>query len=236
MKVIPAIDLKDGQCVQLVGGDITRERVRVPDAVEQALAFSRSGASMLHVVDIDRALGRGSNQQIVRSIIEAVDVPLQVGGGIRDFEAIDDLLNAGASKVVLGTRAVKDPTFLVDAAGRYGNRLVVAVDARGTDIVINGWTAKGGRSLLEFAREIDRMNLAGFLYTDVEREGRMEGPNVRQVRELCENVKTPVIASGGIRSVDDLRQLKDAGAWGCVVGMALYTGAFNVREAEKAVA
>ncbi|MHB8585132.1 MAG: 1-(5-phosphoribosyl)-5-[(5-phosphoribosylamino)methylideneamino]imidazole-4-carboxamide isomerase [Thermoplasmatota archaeon] len=235
MKIIPAIDLRDGHCVQLVGGDPLHERLRLPDPVAQARAFEHDGASLLHVVDLDRALGRGTNLQAVKSIIEAVRIPVQVGGGIRDFEGVDDLLNAGASKVVVGTRAVKDEQFLNEAAKRYGARILVAVDARGDEIVVKGWTEGSGRKLHEFVSHLDPLSLGGLLYTDVGREGRMGGANVDGVRAIAQKIHTPLIASGGIRSIEDLKELKAAGAWGAVIGMALYTGAFNLQDAMKAV-
>lgn len=235
MKFIPSIDLRDGHCVQLVGGDLTQEKVRLPDAIAQAKAFEADGAEILHVVDLDRALGRGSNLQVVRHILESVRIPVQVGGGIRVFEDIDYLLDCGAAKVVLGTRAVKDLQFLEEAADRYGNRLTIAVDARGDEIVVKGWTEGSGRTLHDFARQVDGLGVGSILYTDVGREGRMQGPNVDNVRKLTSSLKTRVLASGGIRNVADLVELKKAGAWGAVVGMALYTGAIATPAAKEAL-
>lgn len=235
MKIIPAIDLKDGHCVQLVGGDLAQERIRLPDPVSQALAFEAQGAEILHVVDLDRALGRGSNLQLVKMILETLSIPVQVGGGIRMFEDIDYLLECGAAKVVLGTRAVKDAQFLREAAQRYGDRLTVAVDARGEEIVVKGWTEGSGRTLAEFAKSVDGLGLGTLLYTDVGKEGRLQGPNIDEVQRLAASVKTRVLASGGIRSLDDLKALKKAGAWGAVVGMAFYTGAFSLAAAREAV-
>lgn len=235
MKIIPAIDLKDGHCVQLVGGDIAQERVRLPDPVAQALAFEAQGAEILHVVDLDRALGRGSNVRLVQMILETVSIPVQVGGGIRMFEDIDYLLECGAAKVILGTRAVKDPQFLREAAERYGSRLTIAVDARGEEIVVKGWTEGSGRKLSEFAQEVDNLGIGTLLYTDVGKEGRLAGPNLAEVQRLVSLCKTRVLASGGIRSIDDLVALKKAGAWGAVVGMAVYTGAISLAAAKEAV-
>lgn len=235
MKIIPAIDLKDGHCVQLVGGDLAQERIRLPDPVAQALAFEAQGAEILHVVDLDRALGRGSNLQLVKMILETLSIPVQVGGGIRMFEDIDYLLECGAAKVVLGTRAVKDAQFLREAAQRYGDRLTIAVDARGEEIVVKGWTEGSGRTLAEFAKSVDGLGLGTLLYTDVGKEGRLQGPNIDEVQRLAASVKTRLLASGGIRSLDDLKALKKAGAWGAVVGMAFYTGAFSLAAAKGAV-
>ncbi|HVL48065.1 MAG TPA: 1-(5-phosphoribosyl)-5-[(5-phosphoribosylamino)methylideneamino]imidazole-4-carboxamide isomerase [Candidatus Thermoplasmatota archaeon] len=232
MRVIPAVDLRNGACVQLVGGDPREERVNVPDPVAQAQAFRDMGAAWLHVVDLDRAFGTGSNLRVVTRILEALPgMMVQVGGGVRFVEDIDTLLNAGAARVVIGTRAVTDPVFLHEIAKRYGRRVVIALDAKGGHVVAKGWTESTGRDVLEFAREVDGLGVGGILYTDVDREGRMSGANVEGVRRLAAAVSTPVVASGGVRDRADLDALRGTGAWGAVVGMAAYTGAVDMRAA-----
>ena len=231
MHVIPAVDLLGGACVQLEGGDVAREKVRLDDPVAEAARWRGLGAEWLHVVDLDRALERGSNLRTVQRLIEEVPAKVQVGGGVRQFEDVDALLNAGAARVVVGTRAVKDPVFLREAAKRYGARLVVAVDARGDEIVVRGWQEGSGRSLLEFAREAAALRVGGLLYTDVGKEGRLGGPNVDMVAALAGAVDVPVVASGGIATDDDLARLAEAGAWGAVVGMAAYTGKIDMKAA-----
>lgn len=231
MHVIPAVDLLDGACVQLEGGDVTKEKIRLDQPVAEAARWHWMGAEWLHVVDLDRALERGSNLRTVQLIIEGVPIKVQVGGGIRQFDDIDAMLNAGAARVVVGTRAVKDATFLREAVTRYGKRLVVAVDAKGDHIVVRGWQEDSGRSLLEFAREAADLGVGGLLYTDVGKEGRLGGPNVEMVAQLADAVDVPVVASGGITTMTDLERLAEAGAWGAVVGMAAYTGRLDMKAA-----
>ena len=234
MEVIPAIDLRNGAAVQLVGGDVRHEKVRVDDPAEQAREFVRKGARWIHIVDLDRALGLGNNLQVIKSILEAVpQARVQVGGGVRFTEDIDDLFMAGAARVVVGTRAVMDEKWFAHCCGRYGERLFAAVDARGEDILVKGWQESSGRNLMEWARKADAQGVGGFLYTDVAKEGRMAGVNEEDVKRLASAVRRPVIASGGVRGMDDLRALERAGAWGVVVGMAAYTGSLDLAEAFK---
>jgi phosphoribosylformimino-5-aminoimidazole carboxamide ribotide isomerase len=234
MEVIPAIDLKDGAAVQLVGGDVANERVHVDDPIAQARAFAAKGARWMHIVDLDRALGKGSNLQLVKNIIEAIPgVRFQVGGGIRFTEDIDDMLMAGAARVVIGTRAVTDDKWFAHVCERYGERVVAAVDVRQDEILIKGWQESSGKMLLDWAKKADAMGIGGFLYTDVSKEGRLQGANIQGVEVLCKHVRRPVIASGGIRDIPDLKRISSAGAWGAVVGMAAYTGSLDLAEAYK---
>ena len=234
MEVIPAIDLRNGAAVQLVGGDVRQERIHVDDPVQQARDFVAKGARWIHVVDLDRALGLGNNLQAIRQILEAVpEARFQVGGGIRFTEDIDDLFMAGAARVVVGTRAVTDDKWFAHVCERYGERILAAVDARDDEILIRGWQATSGRKLHDWAPHADTMGVGGFVYTDVSKEGRMEGVNADGVRRLKGLVKRPVLASGGVRHMEDLRALEKAGAWGVVVGMAAYTGDLDLAEAHR---
>ena len=232
MEVIPAIDLRNGAAVQLVGGDVRQEKVRVDDPAEQAREFVRKGARWIHVVDLDRALGLGNNLQVIKTILEAVpQAKVQVGGGVRFTEDIDALLECNAARVVVGTRAVTDDKWFAHVCERYGERVYAAVDARGDDILIKGWQESSGRKLHEWASRADAQGVGGFLYTDVAKEGRMGGVNAEGVKRLTQAVRRPVLASGGVGSMEDLRALEKAGAWGVVVGMAAYTGALDLAEA-----
>jgi phosphoribosylformimino-5-aminoimidazole carboxamide ribotide isomerase len=234
MEVIPAIDLRNGAAVQLVGGDVAQERVHVDDPVEQARAFVKMGSRWIHVVDLDRALGQGSNLQVVKRLLEQVQgVRFQVGGGIRFTEDIDDLLDCGAARVVVGTRAVTDDKWFAHVCDRYGDRIVAAVDVKQDEILIKGWQESSGRRLLEWANRADQQGVGGFLYTDVSKEGRLQGANIQGVEQLCKHVRKPVIASGGVRDVADLKRLAEAGAWGAVVGMAAYTGQLDLAAAYR---
>ena len=227
MQVIPAIDLRDGACVQLVGGSYAEERVRIADPVEVARQWTRLGFSRIHLVDLDAATGRGSNSEIVREILEVTPALIQCGGGVRDIETIDELLGAGASEVVLGTRAVEDPGWLEDAVTRYPNRIIVAADTSARRILSRGWSQTSSRDVIDFIDELNALPLAAILVTAVEREGRMEGPDVNLVEEITARSSIPLQASGGVRSIDDIRALSDAGAAATIIGMALYTGALN---------
>ncbi|HJQ13034.1 MAG TPA: 1-(5-phosphoribosyl)-5-[(5-phosphoribosylamino)methylideneamino]imidazole-4-carboxamide isomerase [Gemmatimonadaceae bacterium] len=227
MQVIPAIDLRDGSCVQLVGGSYAAERVRIADPIAVAREWARVGFSRIHLVDLDAATGRGSNRDIVREILDVTPAKVQCGGGVRNFDDIDDLLGAGASEVVLGTRAVEDRDWLEEAVARYPGRIIVAADASSGQLVSRGWSQTSSRDVVDFIDELQALPLAAILVTAVEREGRLQGPNAELIEEITRRVNTPIQASGGVRDRDDIRALADAGASATIIGMALYTGALN---------
>jgi len=227
MQVIPAIDLRDGACVQLVGGSYAEERVRIADPVEVARQWARLGFTRIHLVDLDAATGRGSNSEIVREILGVTPALIQCGGGVRELDTIDELLTAGASEVVLGTRAVEDRAFLEDAVTRFPNRIIVAADTSARHILSRGWSQTSSRDVIDFIDELNALPLSAILVTAVEREGRMEGPDVNLVDEITARSSIPLQASGGVRSIDDIRALSDAGAAATIIGMALYTGTLN---------
>lgn len=236
MQVIPAIDLRDGACVQLIGGSYADERVRIANPLEVAGNWAALGFSRIHVVDLDAATGRGSNREVVNSILapgatkwvrREKCLRVQCGGGVRDLDTIAELLAAGASEVVLGTRAIEDRGWLEDAVSRYANKIIVAADARERQLVTHGWSKAGSQNVIDFVDELSPLPLAAILVTAVEKEGRLEGPDVSLMEELALRSKTPLQASGGVRNVGDLRALAELGVSGAVVGMALYTGALD---------
>lgn len=229
MIALPAIDLREGACVQLVGGDFAEERVRLADPVAVAQRWIALGFTRLHVVDLDAAIGRGSNRGVIGSLLTRTTVELQVGGGVRDAETVEVLLDAGAFRVVVGTRAVEELDWLTAIATRHPGRIVLAADVRGRQVVMRGWVAASGYDLMDLVDEVAPLPLAGLLVTAVEREGRMGGPDVDLVREVAGRMPLPVIASGGIATMHDLRRLQEAGAAEAVLGMALYTGALDGR-------
>lgn len=229
MIAIPAIDLRDGACVQLVGGEYDAERVRLDDPVAVARTWERAGFRRLHVVDLDAATGRGSNDQVVREILRATSLETQVGGGIRDVDRIDALLHEGAARVVLGTRAVEDTDWLAEMTELYPSQIIVAADARDRRVVARGWTEATGRHVLDLVEELNNLPLAEIMVTAVHREGRMEGTDLPLMEDVAEESVHPVCASGGIGSMGDLRALEDRGVAAVVIGMALYTGAVNPR-------
>ena len=227
MQVIPAIDLRDGACVQLVGGSYADERVRIADPKAVAENWARLGFGRIHLVDLDAATGRGSNQTIVKEILATGGPKIQCGGGVRDFDTIGELLAAGASEVVLGTRAIEDRTWLEGIVCAYPNRIIVAADTKGRQLVTRGWLETDSRNVIDFIDELSSLKLAAILVTAVEREGRMEGPDLSLMGELVLHSKLPLQASGGISSLDDIRRLGALGVSATIIGMALYTGALD---------
>jgi len=248
VQVIPAIDLRDGACVQLVGGAYADEIVRIPDPLAVAEKWGRLGFSRIHLVDLDAATGRGSNREIVKAILEACLIEgrvsaqakagpgvgaeppresalkVQCGGGVRDLATIEELLAMGASEVVVGTRAIEDRPWLEDVVVRYPNRIIVAADTRARQLLTRGWSETDPQSVLDFVDELNSLPLAAILVTAVEREGRMEGPALPLMQEIALRSKLPVQASGGVRSVADIRELAALGLSAAIIGMALYTG------------
>jgi phosphoribosylformimino-5-aminoimidazole carboxamide ribotide isomerase len=222
-----AIDLRGGRVVQLVGGRPEDERVALPDPCAVVRQWQDAGFAALHVVDLDAALGSGSNAAAVSDVIAAATVPVQVGGGVRTTERVEELLDGGADRVVVGTRAVEDRAWLEGLAGRWPGRIVVAADVRGDEVVVRGWTAGAGINADEFLAGLAGLPLAAVLVTDVGREGRMTGADVALFRRLVAASPHPLLASGGIAGAADLPPLAAAGAAGVVLGMALYTGALD---------
>lgn len=227
MRVIPAIDLRDGACVQLVGGSYADERVRIQDAPAVADNWARLGFDRIHLVDLDAATGRGSNRETLRAILGRRRIEVQCGGGVRDLDTIGELLAAGASEVVLGTRAVEDRAWLEEAVAIYPNRIIVAADTRARQLTTHGWAEADSQNVIDFVEEVGSLPLAAVLVTAIEREGRMEGPDLPLMRDLALCSKVPLQASGGVRSADDIRRLDGLGISAVIVGMALYTGALD---------
>lgn len=235
MIAIPAVDLRAGRCVQLVGGDYAQERVRLDDPVAVAREWARTGFARLHVVDLDAATGRGSNRALIGELLREVAretggaVPVQVGGGVREGDDIAALLDEGAAAVVVGTRAVEDEAWRETMALRYPGQLVLAADVRGRQVVTRGWSSTSTLDVGELVRDCAGLPLAALLVTAVQLEGRMEGTDLPLMEELAEQAAAPLLASGGVASADDLRALAHRGVAGAVLGMALYTGALDAR-------
>ncbi len=227
MIALPAVDLRGGLCVQLVGGRPEDERVALPDPAAVARRWWREGFRSLHVVDLDAALGSGDNRDVVAEVLGATSAESQVGGGVRDDAAVEALLASGADRVVVGTRAVDDPVWLRAAAGRNPGRLVVAADVREGVVLRRGWTEASELRVEAFLEGLADVPLAGVLCTDVAREGRMEGIDLAGVKAVLAASPHPVQVSGGVTTMDDLAALADVGAAGAVLGMALYTGALD---------
>ncbi len=229
MIVIPAIDLRDGACVQLVGGEYAAERVRLPDPVAVALDWEAQGFQALHIVDLDAATSRGNNRKVIEKLLDRTDLTVQVGGGVRDRDAIQWLIDAGTTYVVVGTRALEDEEWLAEMADDFPEQLIVAADVRERKIVTRGWTRTMHLDIEEAMERLSQLPLAGVLVTAVHKEGLMQGADLALMEEVAESTSLPVIASGGITTDADLRLLDDRGIAAAVLGMALYTGALDGR-------
>jgi phosphoribosylformimino-5-aminoimidazole carboxamide ribotide isomerase len=229
MLAIPAIDLREGCVVQLVGGDFEKEKIRLGDPRDIARRWAGYGFQRLHVVDLDAATARGSNRLVVRDLLADATAPMQVGGGIRTTHDIETLLSDGADRVVVGTRAIDDIDWLREIADTNPGAIILAADVRDRRIVTHGWTRELPRDVLDLVEELAGVPLAGLLVTAVHREGQMAGTDLPLMEDVAEASDWPVFASGGIASMNDLRALEDRGLAGAVLGMALYTGALDAR-------
>lgn len=230
MIAAPAVDLKGGRCVQLVGGRPDDERVSLPDPVAQAERWYAGGFGTVHVVDLDAALGSGDNLDVILRILGATGADTQVGGGIRDDARASVLLDAGVDRIVVGTRAIDDPDWLAGLAERWPSQIMVAIDTRDGRILRKGWTEDTGIDLADYLPGLAALPLAGILATDVGREGRLEGIDRVAVAETIALSFHPVWASGGVTTTDELQYLDEAGAAGAVLGMALYTKTLDPSE------
>ena len=234
MILYPAIDLKDGQCVRLLRGEMTEATVFGDDPAAQARAFRDAGCRWLHLVDLDGAFaGAPRNAAAVEAILAAVDVPVQLGGGIRDMATLEAWLEKGVARAILGTAAVRDPAFVRTAARTHPGRVAVGIDARGGMAAVSGWAERTEIAATDLARKFEDAGVAALIYTDIERDGAMQGPNVAATAALAHAVAIPVIASGGVSSMRDLHALKACGAPldGVISGRALYEGRLDLAAA-----
>lgn len=231
MMVIPAVDLMDGKCVQLVEGKPWMSKVSIDDAVGTALRWEEMGAKRLHVIDLDAALGNGDNLSVIKEILSEISIPVQVGGGIRDDEVSERLLSLGASQIIVGTRAITDVDWLRSISSKYPGRLIVAIDARGSEISIKGWTDGSGLDLLDYVISTEGLDIFGYLYTNIPREGKLGGIDIDPVTDIVRTTNRKLLVAGGISSIEDIDSLKEVGAFGAVLGMSIYTGKINLKEA-----
>jgi phosphoribosylformimino-5-aminoimidazole carboxamide ribotide isomerase len=232
--VLPSIDLRSGQVVRLKQGDYARQTNYAVDPIDTARSFAAAGAQWMHVVDLDGAKeGRPVQTPLISQMIQSSGLQVEAGGGIRHRDHIRALLDAGASRVVVGTKAVEDWPWFTSLAHdpAFAHKLVLALDAKDGLVATRGWTHTTARRAADVAREVSDLPLAALLYTDVARDGMLQGPNLEQTRALAEAGKVPVIASGGVGTLDHVRQLKDLPVWGAVVGRSLYEGTLDLRRA-----
>ena len=232
LELLPAVDVKDGQAVRLVQGALGSES-NYGSPLEAALDFQSAGAEWIHLVDLDAAFGSGSNSELLAEVVGKLDIDIELSGGIRDNESLERALKTGCRRVNLGTAALENPEWTAEVIARFGDRIAVGLDVRGHTLAARGWTKEGG-DLFETLSRLDRDGCARYVVTDVAKDGTLTGPNLELLREVCAVTSKPVVASGGVSSLEDLKALKtlvEIGVEGAIVGKALYAGAFTLNEA-----
>lgn len=235
MQVIPAIDIRDGKCVRLMQGDFNKETIYGEDPIQMALHWESFGAELIHIVDLDGAkTGVPQNLDIIAEIARTVNIPIQMGGGIRSVKTVNRVLNLGISRVIIGTSAALDTDLSKELFDTYGDKVIVGIDAKDGWVTIHGWQKTINKRAIDFAKEMESLGAKRIIHTDVSRDGLMEGVNINAMREIADAVNIPVIASGGVTNLEDicnLKALEPYGIEGVIVGKALYTGAIDLREA-----
>ncbi|SEU29723.1 1-(5-phosphoribosyl)-5-[(5-phosphoribosylamino)methylideneamino] imidazole-4-carboxamide isomerase [Lacrimispora sphenoides] len=236
MQLYPAIDLKDGQCVRLKQGEFKEITVYSQKPEEVAALWQSQGATFLHLVDLDGALaGRSVNEKVIKKIADTVSMPIEIGGGIRSEEAIESMLSLGVARVIIGTKAVENPEFIRDMVKKFGqDRIVAGVDAKDGMVAVEGWEKISGITASELCNRMREYGVRHIVYTDISRDGMLTGPNVEYTKKLTEETGMDIIASGGMSSMEDLRQLYRAGVRGAIIGKALYEKRIDLKEAIKA--
>jgi phosphoribosylformimino-5-aminoimidazole carboxamide ribotide isomerase len=237
MLIFPAIDLKNGRCVRLYQGQFQQETVVNENPLEQAIVFEKLGAPFLHLVDLDGALdGTPTNLPVIESIARTLNIPVQVGGGIRSMETIEALLSVGVSRVIIGTAALLNPAFLQEALDKYGERIVVGIDAKDELVATRGWLDVSDVHYITLAKQMEEMGVKTIIFTDISRDGTLTGPNLEQLKALQDAVNVDIVASGGVSSLEDIKNLHEMNLYGVITGKALYEGKFALEEALQAVA
>ncbi|HNQ64914.1 MAG TPA: 1-(5-phosphoribosyl)-5-[(5-phosphoribosylamino)methylideneamino]imidazole-4-carboxamide isomerase [Smithella sp.] len=235
MIIIPAIDIKDGKCVRLAQGKFDRVTTYADNPLDMALLWARKGAELIHIVDLDGSVaGRPRNADIILNIVENINVPVQIGGGIRDMETIRFYLDQGVSSVILGTTALKNQQIVREACTVFPGRIILGIDALNGKVAVRGWTENTEKNAVDLARQYEPYGVKAIVYTDIERDGMGTGINMKATRELADSVSIPVIASGGVASiadVDNLMVVEGGSIFGVIIGRALYTGAVDLEEA-----
>jgi 1-(5-phosphoribosyl)-5-[(5-phosphoribosylamino)methylideneamino] imidazole-4-carboxamide isomerase/N-(5'phosphoribosyl)anthranilate isomerase len=230
--LLPAVDVKDGQAVRLVRGELANQS-NYGAPLDAALDFQSAGAEWIHLVDLDAAFGTGSNHEILADVIKKLDIKVELSGGIRNEESLKRALDTGCERINLGTAALENPDWTASVVSRFGERIAVGLDVRGHTLAARGWTKEGG-DLFETIERLDRDGCSRYVVTDVNKDGTLQGPNLALLREVCSATNKPIIASGGVSTLDDVRALRtltEIGIEGSIVGKALYSGAFTLQEA-----
>jgi len=235
MYIIPAIDLRDGKCVRLIQGDYNRQITYEEDPVRQAQEFIQAGAKWLHIVDLDGArVGEPVNTDTISAIASLRQLRIEVGGGLRNEASIKRLLDVGAERVIIGTKAVSDFEWFSQMAEKFRGKIVLGLDARGSKVATDGWTKERPQCLLEFAAEASKLPLAAIIYTDITKDGMLSGPNFERTKAVSEAVEIAVIASGGVREIADIKKLGELGVEAVIIGRALYEGTLKLSDAINA--
>ena len=236
MYIIPAIDLRDGKCVRLIQGQYNRQITYQDDPVKQAREFSSAGAQWLHIVDLDGAkVGRLVNTDTISAIAALEQFKIEVGGGLRDEASIKQLLDLGVERVIIGTKAVSDFEWFSQMVEKFSGRIVLGLDARGSTVATHGWTQDSPQHLLEFATKAAKLPLAAIIYTDISKDGMMTGPNFERTKALVQAVDVPVIGSGGVGELSDIKKLAELGAEAVIIGRSLYEGTLKLSDAINAI-
>jgi len=237
MYVIPAIDLRDGQCVRLIQGEFHRQITYRDDPIKQAKEFGSAGAEWLHIVDLDGAkVGRPINTDVITAIAKLGQFKIEVGGGLRDEASIKKLLDMGIERAIIGTKAVSDFEWFSEMVSKFSGKIVLGLDAKGSRVATHGWTQDSPQYLLEFATKAAKLPLAAIIYTDITKDGMMTGPNFERTKALVQAVKVPVIASGGVTKISDITKLAELGVEAAIIGRALYEGTLKLSDAINAAA
>jgi phosphoribosylformimino-5-aminoimidazole carboxamide ribotide isomerase len=232
MLIIPAIDIKNGKCVRLTQGNFESEKVYSENPIAVAKQWQKQGAKMLHVVDLDGAKnGNLANFEIIKKIVKAINIPIQVGGGIRNKKTLEILLSTGVSRVILGTVALENEAELKNILNNFASQVAIALDTKNGKLMKQGWLKDSNKSSILTALELENLGVQRFIYTDVVKDGTLTEPNYKEIANLSENVLVPIIASGGISNINNIKQLKSIGIEGVIIGKALYEGTVNLKEA-----
>ncbi len=235
MILFPAIDIKDSQCVRLLRGDLEKSEIFNSDPVDQAKIFEKLGFKTIHIVDLNGAVkGHSVNKDVIKLIVDSVSLPVQLGGGIRDLDSIEEWLNIGVKKIIIGTAAFTNPELLSEACKHFPKKIILGIDARHEMIATDGWTKTTKENFIDFAKKFNHLDLYAIIFTDINRDGMMEGINIKQTLKLAQSVDIPIIASGGIKDIEDIKliaQNEENGIIGAIIGKSYYSGNLDPKKA-----
>lgn len=231
MILFPAIDIRGGKCVRLIQGDYAQEIIYGDSPTEMALLWEKQGAEYIHIVDLDGAkTGDSANRLAIQEVAKAVSIPIQVGGGIRSMDIIDDHIESGVSRIIIGTAAITNRSFLKQAVAKYGDKIAVSIDARNGLVATDGWTETSDTKAIDLLKDLEEIGVKTVVYTDILKDGMMQGPNFEELRTVDEASSIDVIASGGVSTKEDIEKLGQMDLYGAIIGKALYEGALSLEE------